>query len=180
MAIRSTMSVLGLFNYDSTLFDNLQLPQGVERDVAIRDILYQCADLELWIPDWAVLKDAIGVWSTKNAWKWQKMLETMQFEYNPIWNKDGTITETNSGTNTGTIQAEHQVSGYNVNTYSPESKNITTPNTAWGETRSRTEQGNIGLTSTQELIRQEREVSDFSIYKIITRDFKEEFCLLVY
>ena len=143
-------------------------------------------------PDWDLLKTAIGVWSKKNEWKWEKLYATMNFEYNPIWNKDGTITETlqaadeGGGTNTGSVTSENQVSGYNVNTYSPESKNVTTPDTAWsesrqrGETRTRTESGNIGVTSTQSMIREEREVSDFSIYKVITQDFKEEFCLLVY
>lgn len=192
MALKGQISVLGLYNWDNALFDDFNVPEGVDKNTAVTDILYKCADLEIYIPDWDVLKTAIGIWSTKNAWKWEKLYETMNFVYNPIWNKDGTITETvqaadeGAGTNTGSVTTENQVSGYNVNSYSPESKNVTSPDTAWtenrsrGETRTRQEQGNIGLTSTQELIRQEREVSDFSIYDVITEDFKKEFCLLVY
>lgn len=192
MALKGQISVLGLYNWDNSLFDDFNVPEGVDKNTAVMDILYKCADLEIYIPDWDVLKTAIGIWSTKNAWKWEKLYETMNFVYNPIWNKDGTITETvqaadeGAGTNTGSVTSENQVSGYNVNSYSPESKNVTSPDTAWtenrsrGETRTRQEQGNIGLTSTQELIRQEREVSDFSIYDVITEDFKKEFCLLVY
>lgn len=192
MALKGQISVLGLYNWDNTLFDEFNVPEGVDKNTAVMDILYKCADLEIYIPDWDVLKTAIGIWSTKNAWKWEKLYETMNFEYNPIWNKDGTITETlqaadeGEGTNTGSVTSENQVSGYNVNSYSPESKNVTSPDTAWtenrsrGETRTRTEKGNIGLTSTQQLIQEERAVSDFSIYDIITEDFKKEFCLLVY
>lgn len=192
MALKGQISVLGLYNWDNSLFDDFNVPEGVDKNTAVMDILYKCADLEIYIPDWDVLKTAIGIWSTRNAWKWEKLYETMNFVYNPIWNKDGTITETvqaadeGAGTNTGSVTSENQVSGYNVNSYSPESKNVTSPDTAWtenrsrGETRTRQEQGNIGLTSTQELIRQEREVSDFSIYDVITEDFKKEFCLLVY
>lgn len=40
--------------------------------------------------------------------------------------------------------------------------------------------GNIGVTSTQELIKQQREVVDFNIYKIIAEDFKEKFCIMLY
>jgi hypothetical protein len=192
MALKGQISIIGLYNWDNSLFDDFNVPEGVDKNTAVMNILYKCADLEIYIPDWDVLKTAIGIWSTKNAWKWEKLYETMNFVYNPIWNKDGTITETlqaadeGAGTNTGSVTSENQVSGYNVNSYSPESKNVTSPDTAWtenrsrGETRTRQEQGNIGLTSTQELIRQEREVSDFSIYDVITEDFKKEFCLLVY
>ena len=192
MALTATLSVMGLYNWDPDLFEEMEVPEGVDKDTAVMDILIKCADLEISIPDWDLLKTAIGVWSKKNAWKWDKLYATMNFEYNPIWNKDGTITETlqaadeGGGTNTGSVTSENQVSGYNVNTYSPESKNVTTPDTAWtenrqrGETRTRTESGNIGVTSTQSMIREEREVSDFSIYNVITQDFKEEFCIMVY
>lgn len=192
MALTATLSVMGMYNWDPDLFEEFDVPEGVDKDTAVMDILIKCADLEISIPDWDLLKTAIGVWSRKNAWKWEKLYASTQFVYNPIWNKDGTITETlqaadeGGGTNTGSVTSENQVSGYNVNTYSPESKNVTTPDTAWtenrqrGETRTRTESGNIGVTSTQSMIREEREVSDFSIYNVITEDFKREFCLMVY
>lgn len=192
MANRSSLSIMGLYIYDDSIFSLMELPDGVEADTVENAILMECADLELWLPDWDVMHDAIQIWSKKNLWKWAKMYASTQFDYNPIWNKDGTTTETlqaadiGSGTNTGTVTAVNEVSGYNVNTYSPEARSTTTPNTAWsdnrqkGETRTKTEKGNIGVTSTQQLIKEEREVSDFSIYDLIVRDFKEAFCLLVY
>lgn len=180
MAIRSTLSIMGLYIYDDSIFSLMELPEGVDAETVKQGILMECADMELWLPDWDVMHNAIQLWSRKNLWKWAKLYASTQFVYNPIWNKDGTITEINSGDNTGTVTAENEVSGYNVNTYSPESKQTTTPNTKWSENRSRTEQGNIGTMSTQELIERERSVSDFSIYDVIIRDFKEAFCLLVY
>lgn len=42
------------------------------------------------------------------------------------------------------------------------------------------ERGNIGVTSTQQLIESEREIAVFNIYDIIIASFKENFCLLVY
>lgn len=192
MALTAQISPMGLWNWDNSLFDEMVLPDGVDRDTQIYDILMQTANLEVGIPDWDLLKTAIGVWSKKNIWSWEKLYRTTQFEYNPIWNKDGTITEKvqaadeGKGTNTGTVTSENSVSGYNVNAYSPESKNVTSPDTTWsenrsrGETRTREEHGNIGVTSTQAMIKEEREVSDFSIYRYITQSFKEEFCILVY
>lgn len=40
--------------------------------------------------------------------------------------------------------------------------------------------GNIGVTTTQEMIKQEREIADFDIYKFIVEDYKKEFCIMVY
>ena len=40
--------------------------------------------------------------------------------------------------------------------------------------------GNIGVTTTQKLIREQREVDKFNLYDIITDEFKMRFCILVY
>ena len=40
--------------------------------------------------------------------------------------------------------------------------------------------GNIGVTTTQKLIREQREVDLFNLYDIIIEDFKMRFCILVY
>ena len=40
--------------------------------------------------------------------------------------------------------------------------------------------GNIGVTASQDLIKKEREIADFSTIEFITKSFKERFCLLVY
>ena len=44
----------------------------------------------------------------------------------------------------------------------------------------RTETGNIGVTTTQQMIKEERDISDFNIYGYIADSFKNEFCVLVY
>lgn len=40
--------------------------------------------------------------------------------------------------------------------------------------------GNIGITSNQEMLRQEREIALFDIFEFIINDFKNEFCLMIY
>lgn len=40
--------------------------------------------------------------------------------------------------------------------------------------------GNIGITTTQQMIQQERDIVQFSIFDFIVDDFKMDFCLLVY
>ena len=40
--------------------------------------------------------------------------------------------------------------------------------------------GNIGVTTTQQMIQQERETVLFNMYKVITDSFVDRFCLMVY
>ena len=47
-------------------------------------------------------------------------------------------------------------------------------------TTERTEQGNIGVTSTQSMIKEQREVVQLNLYDVITQDFINRFCLKVY
>ena len=47
-------------------------------------------------------------------------------------------------------------------------------------TITREEQGNIGVTSTQELIQKQREIVQFNFYDHIAQSFKHNFCVMVY
>ena len=40
--------------------------------------------------------------------------------------------------------------------------------------------GNIGVMSTQDMIKQEREIALFNLYDIIIDEFKQRFCIMVY
>ena len=89
-----TMSVLGLYQWDNTLFSLLTLPEGLDRDTLVDFILSECSDLEILYPNPEVLKGLIGVWSATQQYTWGKLYATMQLEYNPIDNYDRTETRT--------------------------------------------------------------------------------------
>lgn len=77
---------------------------------------------------------------------------------------------------TGSEQIES--SGETRRTYSDgENREGTDTGTIDRETR-RT--GNIGVTSSQQLIKEELELAEYNLYKIIVKQFKQRFCLLVY
>ena len=85
---RATMSVLGMYEYDDTLFSQLNLPDGVDADTVVNNILDTCAELELLYPDLPYLKRAIGYWSAKELPFWERVREMETAEYNPIENYD--------------------------------------------------------------------------------------------
>lgn len=98
MILRSKLSVMGLYRADSTLFDNMVLPFGVDKDIVIADILSECAELEVLYPDSDYMKFIIGYWSKKMLPSWEKIYETLSLEYDPINNyrKHTTHTGTDS------------------------------------------------------------------------------------
>lgn len=226
--MRATLSILGLYQREPTLFDELELPGSMNKDVLIDNILYEAAPLEAYYPDPNFMKFMIGRWSFMNQSVWQKLYDTTVLEYNPIFNYDrteewseneqmldkrtlaGTERETSTDNSSGeirssgTVQSELNVSGYNESSYVPREQTIETPDTLTSNTsetdrivsidKNDTENmdrkrdnirtgrafGNIGVTTTQQMIQQERETVLFNMYKVITDSFIERFCLMIY
>ena len=223
--MRATMSILGLHNYtDGAIWDQLVLPADIDRDVVIGNILLECAELELIYPEPDTMTTAIGLWSKAEREVWEKLQATTKFVYNPIWNKDGIVTETeishnirsDSENENGSTQSDgsvsslrrdegsqtQKVSAYDSAAFNDREKNDQTNVTndrsdtesSTSSDRSvsregsdshdrryeRIEQGNIGVTTTQQMIREEREVDTFHIDDYIVQSFKRRFCLLVY
>ena len=184
MGRQAWISILGLYEYDPSIFNGMVLPDGVDRSVLINNILVECAELEILLPEPDVLKRAISFWSRSQLQVWTKLYESTQYDYNPIWNKDGIIKETEtrdlSGTSGGTDT--DQTSAFNSSVFQNADKTIMDRNYADGGTitREREEHGNIGVTTTQQMIKEQREVVQFNIYDYILRAFKERFCIMVY
>lgn len=176
------LSINGLYYNDPTIFDYFYLPEALEpeRKNIIDYICESCAELEIVYPDSNIMKNSIRIWSSRNLERWQKLYETTKYEYNPIWNKDGTITETYADHGTSNNTGTRQTTGYNDNNFVDRDKDMANGSTNTDGTRTRTEQGNIGITSTQQLIKEQREIVDFNIIEIIAADFRKYYCLMVW
>lgn len=204
--MRATLSILGLYQDDNTIFDDMALPETehINKDDLINNLLMELCELEILYTDPTFMKQAIKVWSNKRVETWQRLADTMDYEYNPIWNKDVKDTEyikrTKDENRTYSDQASSSSSGTNTNqgiafnssTFQDREKDIssgsmsstdnaTTRDAGYNdENRTFTSQGNQGVTTTQQMIKEEREVVQFNMYDIIIREFKTRFCLLVY
>ena len=179
------LSIMGMYEYDNTLFDGLDIPtyidpnnttHVVDKTDVINSIMLECAELEVIYPAFDTMKLAIGVWSASNQETWQNMYKSQMIEYNPIWNVDADvkITRTNnaSGENINAVQ------GFNTSSWANANKDNSTLHSGESVTERRT--GNIGVTSSEKLLKEFREVAEFSIIKFITDSFKRRFCILVY
>lgn len=166
------LTIAGLMNHDDTIFDEMAVPEGMDRSMIVDAILMECVELEILIPDPDVLKRCVNAWSNKQLSVWSRMWKAMNIEYNPLWNKDGTIIETEKAKN----GSESKVSAYNTENYVNSGRIDSNADIE----RKRVEQGNIGVTTSQEMLKQEIEISKFNVYDYIAQDFKSRFCLCVY
>lgn len=107
------LSILGLYDYDPTIFDGLQLPTAADitdeadkvadpwipnKQAFIEYLCMECAELELVYPSAPTLSKMISVWSRARQPVWKALYNTLLYKYNPIWNKDGIVSETHTGT----------------------------------------------------------------------------------
>lgn len=99
------LDIMALYNHDQTLFSAFQVPtsitwveHGPDGDVThtesipytkqniIDNILLECAELEVVYPDADYMKLAIGTWSTKRLYTWQRIADVLYRKYDPFVN----------------------------------------------------------------------------------------------
>ena len=163
-----TLSLLGLYQYNERLFDGLRLPKGVNKDTFVDNLLAETAEFEIVYADPEFMANMIAVWSTKELPVWEKLEETLHYDYDPISNYDRHEESTNTGESLG------KVAGYNaadlVNS-SGASTDVKRKARMWG---------NIGVTTTQQMIEEQRGVVKFNMMDYIIESFIKRFCLMVY
>lgn len=159
--------IISLMQYDSSLFDGMVLPAGVDKELVIDTIIQKYGDSPLDHEDPAYLKYYIPVWSKRNLDSWTKLFATLSFDYNPLENtlldettdetrnidrkhdRTGTASTENSGTTGVNTTAEHLVSAENASDYQPDSKDTETEQTTAAQT--------TGMDSTENTTEQTAE-----------------------
>ena len=272
------LTLNGMYQYDPTLFDGMILPEDYDRDALLAEIMTRCGQLYPYHQVPAILKSNIRLWFSRNFLNFDRIMEALLADYNPIENYDrheewtrtpdltdeakhtgkdtlqlsgkdsdqlsGTDTTTRTYTNynetstrTGTDTVEKTVSAFDSSVYEPsektvetfgsvaDSKNITgsyadatsygkkdettygrkdettygrKDETTYGrkdeqsfnstvtDRHTGTEEyesrihGNIGVTTSQQMIQSEIELRQFDIYSDIARRFEREFIVQIY
>lgn len=194
---------------DMVLPEDLDDEDGIVRGLIKDDIILRHGDTPLFIPEPSVMKYYIKSWSTKMLPVFTRYYNACMIEYDPIenYNRNESTTisksysigntrtlNTSRGT-TGTYTTEESVSAENVTTYSPDTKTTETPNTSVADTGTIADQGanvgsdtisgnihgNIGVTTSQQMIESELAlVPKLDIVRIISDSWAAEFCLAVY
>jgi hypothetical protein len=211
----SLLTVEGLYNYDNTLFDGFNVPDGLVKQIAIDAILMRTRELEVLYPDFTYMKNRITIWSNKYQINWKKLYDTTVLEYNPIENydrmedwtdtddetissaRDNTVKSTSTNEIMNNVNITDQNTAFNAG-LSDHAKQITDGDTTENGSITNTEKenvndgrtekhtrtgrahGNIGVTTSQQMIQSERDLVVFNLYDVIAESFIENFCLMIY
>lgn len=221
----ATMTLIGLYNfapyYDKDLFSNLELPDELDKQNAIDNILLFCGENEVLYPDLDFNIEMVKMWSTKWQRTFEKWVELFKMEYNPIENYDRqeawsdshsmsssdshsmSSSESNSASasdsSSSSTSMTDDVSAFNSSAYSPSSagdgmdtskaQSISVGQSKHGELGENKHgelsldshggriHGNIGVTTTQQMMQQEIDIQKFNIYDEIAILFAREFTL---
>lgn len=250
------ITTIGMYSFDPTLFDNVVFPAGINKQIAVDEILTRSGEFEIIYPDVSFFKTMIEHWANKHYRTFEKWAEGLAEDFNPLYNYDryeeyedekkgetsderakgrsslqnvsnssDAITGTSgsrSGSNAETSgtdsTTENTVSAFDSSSYEPKDKqeqnaaqsnssissetsgvnsaSTGTSNTSTVDNETGTETGtgkstetikhnahlygNIGVTTSSQMLKEFLEIERWNIYEHIADLFVDEFCILVY
>lgn len=204
------ITLLGLNSYykqmhpDKSLFELLTLPESVDRDACINHILLRCGEFCVLYPNPDFMHDAIKVFSDTYARTISKWSEALNIEYHPLENYDRLEDWTDTGSafnnmfsktndDIDNIQTITQkVSPFEVDTFQNSKEDTaivdnTSEASTGGYTSSETSNtrtgrthGNIGVTTSQQMLEAEIKIAKWNLYDNIAILFQNEFCIMLY
>lgn len=193
---------------NESLFDFLQLPEDIDKDACVDNIMLECGEFETLYSDPEFMRAAIGTWSTKHYRTFLKWIEALNLEYNPLdnydryeeWtdtrNKHDSLEDDTKGSSSikNKTDNEGKVSAFDSSDYQPSEQsesNNSSDSTNSNNLKHKGEEhegsnhmghirGNIGVTTSMQLVRDQLELVRFNIINEITNLFMTELCICVY
>ena len=90
-------TLIGLYNFDQTIFDQMTLPDGISKELFISTLLLKAGEFEVLYFDPEFMKFSVSVWSNKWYRTFSEWLRGTQATWNPIHNYDRTESISDSG-----------------------------------------------------------------------------------
>lgn len=195
------LTILGLYRWsEGAVFDGLKFPDGVSRETLISQILERCGNLELVYPSLEWMKYSIEHWSAARMPTWQRVQDALTLEYNPIenydrfseWTRENDEDSSVTGSTSTSSEAgnERSVQGFDSEQYEPaeksdssssaKSSDSSTGKIKRSESYNEHTHGNIGVTTSQQMLEAELDVAENNIYDYICNDFRSYYCLEVF
>ena len=82
------MTLIGLYNWDNTLFNDMVLPDGIDKDLLIDSLILQGGEFEVLYANPDFMKKSIKIWSNKWYRTFAEWLRGTKETWNPIYNYD--------------------------------------------------------------------------------------------
>ena len=108
----SKLTLIGLHEYsEGAIWDDLELPEGIDKDILVNEILRQNGEFCTIYPDEDFLKLQIQIWSKKWKPNFTKWVDVLNKEYEALWNVDVHESFREDGTNEENSAKEGSASG---------------------------------------------------------------------
>lgn len=164
-------------------FDDADIDERLDKDEIKMAILARCGDLLPLYTHSDMFKAFSDSFFKQRKGIISKLIDTTEFEYNPIDNYDRTeeIDRKINGKSNNKNNQENKVAAYDSEEYqnkdkvSADSETIDSNN----EVTTIHTHGNIGVTTTQEMIQKERKVALFNVYQWLAIEFEQNFFIRV-
>lgn len=177
------MTLIGFYNaYEdiAPLFEDLTLPAGIDKDLFINSLLLDAGEFEVLYADPDFFKNAISIWGRKWYRTFEKWYQALSIGYDPLNNYDRTeewTTNTNSNSNS-TSQSNR--SSFDTQTLQPYSSVNDSGTYGGNEIRSGRAYGNIGVTTSQQMLESELNLQEWNLYQHMIDLFKTELLIPIY
>ena len=200
MSTFQTLTLIGLYNYNNSLFDEVTLPTGYNKETFINTLLLEHGEKCVLYTDFDFMKFSLGVVSRKWQHEFERIYRALNEDYNPLHNydrheefKDKSMRKTDGEvTNSQSVDAtnESKVAAYNSDTYEPDRKTSSNIGTTKTESKNGDFEftkhdahlyGNIGvMTSAAMALEETRLRSTNSMYAVVAGIFSNELLLQIY
>lgn len=111
---QSKITLIGMerfLNPEHSVFEELTLPEGIDKDTLIGAIFLRCQEFEVLYSNPEFMIQAVKVWGMKNYWTFDRWVKLINKQYDPLYNKDyheeisdshyGQFNKTGSGSSSG-------------------------------------------------------------------------------
>lgn len=184
--MQASFSILSMYAYDNTIFNDLVLPEDVDRQTIIDKICFDNAELSLIYIDPDAMRQLIKNWSAVQAPNWERIADALAAEYSPIENYDRyeTFTDTGSSSTQQSTGTTRKVAGWNNDSTLTPSEGVDSSGSgSASNTNTRTGHlhGNIGVTTAMQMITEEVKLrSTITLADVISSSFRKHFCIMIY
>lgn len=164
------MNLINIQDYAKTqefeLWDEFTVPEGLDHDVLVNTIFDICGEYEPLYYELELFKAKINNFFTKWNDDFNALIRALRTDYKPLENYNRVETTTDSGSNIA------DVSAFDSDEYQKDSKTTNL------NTRTSTVAGNIGVTTSQQMLESEVALrTKWNAYEIVADKFFDELML---
>lgn len=119
------ITLYGFYQYDKTILDEIILPEGMDREMLIAEIIKNSGELYPYHQQPDMLKLNVKNWFSRNLYNFTQMHTALTAEYSPIENYDRTETINRVTENSGSDTETTTLGSKNITQTIGNSENVT-------------------------------------------------------